>query len=86
MAASQIDLVLANHVALPLVQRLEVLTNMRDGGHSPVLVDVQLVGPVAIVWRTPQPRLPALMMLGSEEMQESVEWAALVEQLLALTG
>ena len=35
-----IDLVLANHSAMALVAGVEVLGLVRDGGHSPVAVDV----------------------------------------------
>ena len=56
--ASRIDLVLANHSAMPLIRSAEVLSDIRDGGHSPVIVTLQLQTPLALDWRQPRPRLP----------------------------
>ena len=84
VSASRIDLVLANHVALGLIQRVEVLGDIRDGGHSPVVVELQLAGAVAIEWRAPQPRPPELLLLPSEQLRSSEAWAALVGRWLAL--
>ena len=39
---SRIDLILANTAALPLVRSASVLENIRDGGPSPVLVELAL--------------------------------------------
>ena len=53
LSASRIDLILANHAALSLIERAWVLSDVRDGGHSPVLVDLCVEGPVSICWRAP---------------------------------
>jgi exonuclease III len=61
LSASRIDLVLANHAAMALVRGAKVLTDVRDGGHSPVLVELVYQGPVAVNWQRPRPRLPDLL-------------------------
>ena len=73
VSASRIDLILANHVAMGLVRRVGVLGHIRDGGHSPVVVDLHLVGPVGIDWRAPRPCPPAIMGMPSEQLRGSHE-------------
>ena len=80
LAASRIDLVLVNHAAAALVRRAWVLTDVRDGGHSPVLVELVLTGPTAIHWQRPRARLPDLLQLSSQELRTSPAWAALLER------
>ena len=55
LSASRIDLVLANHVAMGLVKGATVLEQVRDGGHSPVVVDVCLGNPGLMTWQCPRP-------------------------------
>ena len=56
VSGSRIDLVLANQAALILVQGVKVLAEVRDGGHSPVVVS--LCAPVVrLSWRRPRPQL-----------------------------
>lgn len=86
VSASRIDLVLANHAAFGLIRRLGVLGDIRDGGHSPVVVELRVSGPVAIDWRAPRPRPPGVLLLPSDQLRGSGVWAELVEQWLALPG
>ena len=58
---SRIDLILANHSAMALVQSATVLSDIRDGGHSPVLVTLRLPSALPLVWQRPQPKLPPLL-------------------------
>ena len=67
-AASRIDLVLVNRVALQLVLDVQVVTEVRDGGHSPVLVTLH-APVVRISWRQPRPQLPDLLKSSSVELQ-----------------
>ena len=78
LSASRIDLVLANHAALRLVMAASVLESVGDGGHSPVMFDVRLDGPPSLNWIRPRPRLPALLTLGSAELNKSVAWEELL--------
>ena len=78
LSASRIDLILANHVAMRLVRGARVLTDIRDGGHSPVLVDILFTGPASICWHRPQPKLPPLLQLSSTELRGSSEWQDLL--------
>ena len=56
-AGSRIDLVLANRAAMLLVRSLEVVSAVRDVGHSPVVVS--LAAPVVrLTWWWPRPKLP----------------------------
>ena len=80
LSASRIDLILANHAAMGLVQGARVLSAIRDGGHSPVLVDLLLSGPASVCWRSPQPKLPPLLMLSSAELRLSSAWQDLLLQ------
>ena len=63
LSASRIDLILANHAAMPLVQSASVLESVSDGGHSPVLVWLAVQGPVVLPWHRPLPRLPEMLQL-----------------------
>ena len=81
--ASRIDLVLANHAAMARVQSTTVLERVADGGHSPVLVQLQLAGPIAVSWQRPKPRVPVLLQAGSTELVQSPEWEALLERWMA---
>jgi len=49
LAASRIDLILASHSAMPLVQSAAVMVDVQEGGHSPVGMHLHLVGPSALV-------------------------------------
>ena len=81
--ASRIDLVLANHAAMVLVRSATVLESVADGGHSPVLVQLQLAGPITLSWRRPKPRVPELLQEGSVVLAQSPEWGALLERWMA---
>ena len=80
LSASRIDLVLANHAAMPLVQSASVLESVQDGGHSPVLVHLVLQAPVILHWSSPRARLPPLLSLSSTDLRSSLLWQQLVEQ------
>jgi hypothetical protein len=80
--ASRIDLVLANHSAMTLVQSATVLSDIQDGGHSPVLVTLRLPSALPIVWQRPLPKLPALLTQPSSVLQSSTEWADLMDRWL----
>ena len=77
-AASRIDLILANHAALGLIRGVHVLHEVRDGGHSPVVAEVQIDGVASLQWFSPRPRLPPLLMQSSRELNDSPEWSSLV--------
>ena len=78
LSASRIDLALVNHAALPLIQSASVLTSVGDGGHSPVLLEFRLSGPVTLDWFPPRPRLPPLLHMGSAELRCNLDWVQLV--------
>ena len=84
LSASRIDLVLVNHTALGLVCRMGVLSEVRDGGHSPVVVDLRIEGRASICWRQPQPRLPPLLLRPSRELQSSEDWRQVMARWEAL--
>ena len=81
VAASRIDLVLANSAALRLVRSVSVQSSVRDSGHSPVLVTLS-VDPGRVEWRPPQPRPPRLLLEPSRSLTASQQWTALVDQWL----
>ena len=83
LSASRIDLVLANQAAVSLITSASVFSNIRDGGHSPVIVHLRLHSSVAINWKRPLPRLPPLLHLSSVELLASPVWTALVDSWLA---
>ena len=78
--ASRIDLILASRSALSLVRRIEVLSHIQDGGHSPVVVSLRLQQPLALCWQSPRPRPPALLLQSSADLQQSLEWGDLIER------
>ena len=80
LSASRIDLLLANHAAMTLLQSVRVVADVRDGGHSPVLVELLCGGPTSICWQRPRARLPKLLELSSQELRSTPAWAALLEQ------
>ena len=63
-----------------LVKGAHVLTDIRDGGHSPVIVELALAGPIAINWQRPRPQLPDLLRQSSQDLRSSVEWATLLQR------
>ena len=79
LSASRIDLILANHLAMALVQSASVLEVVRDGGHSPVCVTLK-TSAIALDWRSPKPRLPPLLQLSSEELAISEDWVSLLDR------
>ena len=83
LSASRIDLILANHAAMALVQRAEVISSVRDGGHSPVVVALSFSGKVSMCWKSPRPKPPALMFLSSAELSRSNDWAKVMQDWLA---
>jgi hypothetical protein len=83
-SASRIDLVLANHAAMALVQSVRVVSSLCDNGHNPVVVALQLSGPRPVDWRPPRPRLPPLLTLTSKELASSADWAKLVAEWSAV--
>ena len=80
LSASRIDLVLANHAAMTLVRGTSVLESVADGGHSPVLVQLQLGGPMVLSWTRPLPRVPELMRGSFEQLMQSADWAVVLER------
>ena len=80
LSASRIDLILASHSAMGLVCDASVLSDIRDGGHSPVVVDIIFTGSPSISWQRPQPRLPPLLQLSSPELRGSPEWQDLMSR------
>ena len=80
VSASRIDLLLANHAAMALVRSASVMTELRDGGHSPVLVELVWAGPVTINWQRPRPQLPSLLQLSSGELRSSAACAELLQR------
>ena len=60
-----------------------MLSDIRDGGHSPVLVDIALMGAASVSWHRlqPRPRLPPLLLLSSADLRGSSEWQDLVARL-----
>jgi hypothetical protein len=80
LSASRIDLVLANHTAMALVRGASVLEAVADGGHSPVLVQLQLMGPLVMSWQRPLPQLPEMLRGGSEQLRQSAALARVLEQ------
>ena len=68
---SRIDLILANQAAMGLVRGAQVLSDIRDGGHSPVIVDLMHTGASSICWQRPQPKLPPMLMLSAVELRAS---------------
>ena len=78
-AASRIDLILANQAALPLLHSVEVLSSVRDGGHSPVIVTLSLDQSLSIAWRRPLPKPPALLLRSSTDLRTSPDWQVLLD-------
>ena len=68
--ASRIDLILANAAAMHFVRSAAVQEEVRDGGHSPVLVTLTL-GAGSIDWQPPQPRCPPLFYEPSSALAAS---------------
>ena len=56
------------------------MTEVRDGGHSPVLVEITWVGPVTLNWQQPRARVPDLLKLPPRELRSSPAWTALLER------
>ena len=82
LSASRIDLVLANHLAMALVQGASVLQSVRDGGHSPVLVQLRVGDPLVLDWQRPSPRLPLMLCQSSGDLGRSVDWLAVLDRWL----
>jgi hypothetical protein len=83
VSASRLDLVIANHAVMTLVQGTGTISEVRDGGHSPVVVDISFCGPTSICWRAPRPRPPNVMLLSSTELLKSWDWTSLLQAWLA---
>jgi hypothetical protein len=81
--ASRIDLVLANHSAMALVQSATVMSDIQDGGHSPVLVTLRLPSALPIIWQQPRPKLPPILTQPSSVLQSSADWANLMDRWLS---
>ena len=80
LSASRIDLALANHAAMQFVRAITVVDDIRDGGHSPVVVELRLSSGV-INWRPPpRPQLPPLLRQSSAELRASAQWTSLVDE------
>ena len=77
---SRIDLILGNRAAMPLVVSVAVRPDVMEGGHSPVLAVLRLDAPLALDWRAPRPRLPALLQLHARELHSSNAWLDLLER------
>ena len=82
VAASRMDLVLANAAALPLIRSASVIDDFREGGHSPVLTSVALSGG-RIDWRPPLPRPPSLLYGPSSVLIRSDVWSDLLARWTA---
>ena len=84
LSASRIDLVLASHSAIPLVQDATVFDAVQDGGHLPVLLSIRLHGPLSLVWTQPRPRLPPWLYSDGPTLSHSPDWLDLVNRWLSL--
>ena len=68
---------------MALVQSASVLSDIRDGGHAPVLVTLRLPSDMPLVWQRPQPKLPLLLCQPSSVLQHSAAWTHLVDRWLS---
>ena len=78
VAASRIDLALANHAMMAFIKSIKVVSQFQHGGHFPVMLELHLRGPVSIEWRPPRPQLPVLLTLSSMELLASPPWKVLL--------
>ena len=69
--SSQCDLVLGNWAVLPMVVAVRVRTDIRDGGHSPVLITLRGAPSLAVDWQAPGRAVPQIMQQGSREVLAS---------------
>ena len=77
LSASRIDLILANRAALALLHSPAVHSEVRDGGHSPALVSLQLRSPTVLCWQRPTPRVPPLLRQPSAALR-GPDWEDLI--------
>lgn len=77
LMTSRIDLILANAVALPLAQSVEVLEDVHEGGHLPVIVNLRFASGF-VDWQPPRPRVPPWLAQPSAALRVSSEWAELL--------
>ena len=80
LVQSRCDLVLGNRAALPLVSRVWVASEILEGGHSPVLVELRLRSAWSLHWTCPRPRLPDVLRLPGSDLRKSPEWKTALEQ------
>ena len=59
-----------------------MLSDIRDGGHSPVLVTLCLPSALPINWQQPLPKLPPILCQPSSKLRVSAEWAELMDRWL----
>ena len=79
LAASRIDLILANRAAMALVTSATVHSDVQDGGHSPVLASLRLSSPTTLCWQRPRRRVPPLLQRSSAELR-GPDWDALLDK------
>ena len=85
LTQSRCDLALGNRAVLGLVHRVRVEPGTSEGGHAPVIVELRSVSSWSLSWRSPRPRLPALLLLRGVELRASPDWKQLLEAWEAST-
>ena len=70
---------LANRAALPLIQSFKVLSDIRDGGHCPIEISLN-VRPLKIHWDPPRPQPPDCLMHPVSELRTSKEHQELLKK------
>ena len=86
LSASRIDLVLANHAAMQLMQGGLILDTVRDGGYSPVLATLQLRSAVSLQWHRPPPSTAQFAVIQFGRIAEFSGVAAAAGVMASLVG
>ena len=76
---SRCDSMLANRAALPLIQSFKVLSDIRDGGHCPIEISLN-VRPLKIHWDPPRPQPPDCLRRPVSELRTSKEHQELLKK------
>ena len=76
---SRCDAVLASRSVIPLVQGMKVMSDVQDGGHSPVVITLKPKLP-RVEWYAPRPRVPDLLLTPAQELREDEKFQELLKQ------
>ena len=76
---SRCDSILVNRAAAPFIKSFKILSDIRDGGHSPIELILKVV-PLRLNWYPPRPQIPECLRQSLRDLRSSEDHTRLLQK------